>query len=558
MSRVRMPRAVRAGMALGVMLGLLLTGCVSIPTGGGVTTTEIDGGSENPLVPLPEGPAVDASPADIVSGFIRAGRGPQNNYRVAREYLTDDFSSSWIPGARALISSSRIIPVALADNTWSVSIQSTAQVDARGHYLSGSTDTIELAFGLVQNGDGQWRISSAPEGIVLPPSSFAAIFAQYELYFFDPTFRFLVPDVRWFSTGAGGGQRLVSEMLAGPSEWAQGALVSAFPDGTEATGPQISAGVAVVDFSTNVSAESSAARRRMLQQLTETLRSLNSVREVSMTVGGFTLSVPGGGNVPDSRYLVGTSPIGGLDGRIGTLTEGGIVPLSGIGRSADGIADVRGGSVSRGHDSVALISPAGLTVARGGGEPAIIDGRSNLVAASLDPSGYVWSVSGAGGLLAIAPGGTQIEVAGLPEGEVISFDVARDGARVLIALATSSGPRLVVAGILRDGDAPERLVDPVVELPIGSEPILDAAWVNGTTVVALTGDLEGDDRAVSAYVIGGQRENLGSPVDGVAIVGGNELDGTRVLDAEGRVLRPGGGASWQDTGIRASFFLPQQ
>jgi hypothetical protein len=76
------------------------------------------------------------------------------------------------------------------------------------------------------------------------------------------------------------------------------------------------------------------------------------------------------------------------------------------------------------------------------------------------------------------------------------------------------------------------------------------------TVVALS--RAGSSTSVDAYVIGGQSTSLGSPPSGVAIVGGNGLEGTRVLDADGEVLRPGGGDSWQSTGLLASFLATQQ
>lgn len=176
----------------------LLAGCVSIPTGGGVTTTQVNvDDPEDQLLSLPNGPVEDASAAEIVAEFLRAGRGPQENYKVAREYLTDDFKATWIPGARTLISSTPISPVALADNTWSVSISATASVDNLGQYQAASgSDTYDLTFGLVQDAEGQWRISSAPDGTVVSPNRFGSIFAPFELYFFDPSFEFLVPDLR--------------------------------------------------------------------------------------------------------------------------------------------------------------------------------------------------------------------------------------------------------------------------------------------------------------------------------------------------------------------------
>jgi hypothetical protein len=195
-----------------------------------------------------------------------------------------------------------------------------------------------------------------------------------------------------------------------------------------------------------------------------------------------------------------------------------------------------------------------------GTEPLLLDSRPGLIAPSLDPSGFTWTVpaDAPGSLLAIAPDATQFAVPGLPtEGRIVSFEVSRDGARVLAALNTASGPRLIVAGVVRNADdVPVSLTPEVVDLPVRSAPLVDAAWVDGVTVVALFGS--GETATVDSYVIGGQSASLGSPVNGISIVGGNGVEGTRVLDAEGEVLRPGGGSSWQSTGLHASFLATQQ
>ena len=72
---------------------LLLTGCVGLPTGGGVSTEEIDSGVDDPsqLRARPSRRRPARRPRRSSQGFIRAGRGPQDGYRVAREFLTDDF-----------------------------------------------------------------------------------------------------------------------------------------------------------------------------------------------------------------------------------------------------------------------------------------------------------------------------------------------------------------------------------------------------------------------------------------------------------------------------------
>jgi hypothetical protein len=542
----------------------LLAGCVSIPTGGGVTTTQVDvTDSDNPLPSLPDLPAEDAPPEEIISEFLKAGRGPQDNYKVARAYLTDDFTTTWIPGARTLITSSEIDPVALADNTWSVRVTSSASVDNQGRYQAVDPgETFDLTFGLVQNADGQWRISSAPDGTVLPPNRFAAIFDPYELYFFDPSFHYLVPDLRWFRSGGTAGRSVVTALLAGPSDrLGNGSLFSAFPEGTELgrEDPTISAGVATVALSSEVSSATTAAQRRMELQLIQTLRSIASVREVHITVNDFTLQIPDGGSQPDSTYLVGSDPIGEADGRFGVLSGTGVTALGGIGKTADALGASGGSIVSNDRTNFVLLNAAGVVRVSAGADPVVIDSRGGLVVPTLDPLGYTWSVPAAHPeqMQAIAPDGTVFAVPGLPaDATVVSLNASRDGARLLVGLSTAGGSRLVVAGVQRNADlAPTGLITPL-DLPIGDAPIRDAAWVDGVTVVVLSGS--GPLTSIDSYDIGGQHTGLGVVTGGTEIVGGNSIDGTRVRTQEGAVLRPGSGTSWQDTGIVASFLVSQQ
>ena len=183
-----------------------------------MTTTEIV--AEDPddlLVSLPALPTQDASPEEIIADFLRAGRGPQENYKVARAYLTDDFRSTWLPGARTLISSTPISPRRSPTTLLGVGVRSAA-VDSQGRYSTAvPVEQYDLTFGLVQDDEGQWRINSAPDGTVLSPSRFSSIYAPFEVYFFDPTFAYLVPDLRWFRLGSAGTD-VVNAMLAGPSD----------------------------------------------------------------------------------------------------------------------------------------------------------------------------------------------------------------------------------------------------------------------------------------------------------------------------------------------------
>ena len=111
-----------------------------------------------------------------------------------------------------------------SDTEGSYSLTSSAYVNARGQYVAESA-TQTLPFTFAQNADGEWRISGAPNGIVLSQAAFGAIFDAHPLYFFDPTSTFLVPDLRWFPRTSKLANRVVSELLKGPlALWVAGGV----------------------------------------------------------------------------------------------------------------------------------------------------------------------------------------------------------------------------------------------------------------------------------------------------------------------------------------------
>ena len=69
-------------LAVVVAAALLLTGCVGIPTSGGVATGPIiDDQSAPELIVLPSGPRAGALPEEILDDFMLAVRGPRMTTR---------------------------------------------------------------------------------------------------------------------------------------------------------------------------------------------------------------------------------------------------------------------------------------------------------------------------------------------------------------------------------------------------------------------------------------------------------------------------------------------
>jgi hypothetical protein len=533
-------------------VALALAGCVAIPTSGDVHSEQILDAEEVPTVVLPPSPVPGQTPVEIVQGFLNAGRAPQNRYQVAQEFLAP--SAEWTGTSRVLVTSSAINPIAVDADTVSVTVTVVGEVDGSGHYTEVPSQVQTLSYDITTV-DGENRIARADPGTLLSRNGFTTAFAAYPLYFYDPSFEFLVPDLRWFPITRDVADRIVEELLIGPAAWlGAGVLFSAFPQGT--TGDAVyRAPVVSVELGAEVRTESASTQRRMLDQLESSLRSLGNVTDFVVTAGEFDLAPASDDAPPEDDYRVSDGTIGGVSGQFGVLTAEGVVPLAGIETRADPLQP--GAAVlARERDSVAVLGASGVSLVPSSGDPVPIDARPGLIAPSLDPHGFVWSVprSNPGGLV-VTRDGEQFPLPLAVDGEVVALEVSRDGARVLVALATATGPRLFVVGVQRNADLVPAAFGAGYELePRGT--IIDVAWVDGTHIAVLAAGQDGSE--VDVLALGGPPEELGEIDGAVAIVGGNLVAGIRVLRADGTVHRPSEAGGWRDTGVIASFLGTQQ
>jgi hypothetical protein len=258
---------VLAALAALLVAALSATGCVSVPTGGPVISYPVTQGTaaqNQPYVQIqPQPPGAGWSPADIVRGFLTASASYGNDPQVVKEYLTPEEQNSWNPSWSAVVYKNGPTPTAPIypsgakhPKTASVGIAGAIQASllGNGNYSvpsasapGGSPD--EPSFELANVG-GQWRISSAPQELLLTSNSFANDYQLRKLYFFDPLTRFLVPDPVYVPVRAKPGdlmEGLVSELIAPPGDWLSGgATRTAFPQKTKVSNVALNGVTAVV------------------------------------------------------------------------------------------------------------------------------------------------------------------------------------------------------------------------------------------------------------------------------------------------------------------------
>ncbi|CAN5216763.1 LpqB family beta-propeller domain-containing protein [soil metagenome] len=551
-----------SGVGLAMAAALLLAGCVGIPTSGGVQTGPvIDTPLDPDFVVLPSDPRAGSTQDDILAGFMQAVRGPQNDYAVARKFLTKTLAESWDPDARVDI---RTAPAATTADPAGDSLDYTftgrASVDADGRYSEQSAPASQtLSFAFTKE-NGEWRISQAADGIVLSQSSFNVVFTEQALFYFDPSRTYLVPDVRWFPSRATVPVRIVRALLAGPANWLGNGVVStAFPVATVLGSKSVvvQAGTATVDLSKEALSASPQDRGLMRQQLAATL----GVSTVDMTVNGLELAAP---DVSTAVFppSVDLSPLLGTASAIGFDSGEGITPIAGLSSKllAAGATSV---TLTNDKQSAAFLGSGGVAfLARNSSEQALpLDSRGGLVAPTIDPFLFVWSAQAGSAATLTTFGADGVEhpvQSGLPaDARLVSMDLSRDGTRLLVYLDTDVGPRLFVAGVIRgQGNVPSALGQ-LNALPVSSNPPIDATWVDDRKVAIVAQD--GAVASVTLFEIGGPSSPLGQLADAVSIVGGvGAVDGLRALRASGQVFRPAGSGSWVDTGLTATFLGTKQ
>ncbi|MEO6506086.1 MAG: GerMN domain-containing protein [Terrimesophilobacter sp.] len=568
-------RRMLAGAALVVAAGLL-AGCVGIPSSGpvvgGPTIDKAVGGA---FIYQPEGPTTGADQEQILRGFIAAFIGPQNDYKVARQFLTTEFSGKWEPRSSVLVRSGGFSFTQVDENTMTYSFKTRAAVDATGSYTESSTVLPQTLTYTLTKQDKQWRISDAPSGIVLSDGTFPNVFSPQTLYFLDPSLQHLVPDLRWFPSGTAP-TRIVNALLAGPPPWLQkGVVTSVFPDGTQLTSPKVvlvASGVAKIDLSSEALAAKDRERQLMKLQLTASLSGLASVRSIDITAEGapYPISDSAADATQFQRQVDGRAVVMS-DGQFGYYANGKVTSIDqlsagvlSVGLPSAGLpsASPTAATVDVKRSVAAVLGTGGVYAVRAAGQKAVlVDERPGLIAPTLDGFGYVWSVPAddPAAIRVFGADGAPHDLAPtLPaDARIASIDVSRDNARIAVLLETDSGPRVIVAGIIRDAaqkSVPTTLGAPILDVVANPGAAIDATWLDELSVATLTS--VDDVATVTRYQVGGMHSSMGRPGNAIRIVGGNDSDNLRVQGAD-HVINVPRGSSWSSTEVKVDFIATQ-
>jgi hypothetical protein len=550
------------GVGIFVAAGLVLAGCSGIPRSSGVNEGgEIAGPASAEIEFLPAGPQIDADPSTILRGFIEAASSPQNDFAIARQFLTAGASESWNPSVVTLIDSG-VRPISeLSDTTITIGVDASAVLDAEGRFTQQQTPLqAEMIYSFEQRA-GQWRISNLPPGIVIDRTTFGQVFRQTSLYFLSPDNRRLVPDVRWFPSRASTTTRIVKSLLAGPAPWlsSTGAARTAFPAGTRliADAVPVQNGVAVVDLDAESLRASSAAVSLMKIQLLASLTQASNVNDVDLQILG-TSQRNQATSVTLAQMLPSGdgSPVVIRDGRLGKLSGATVEPLLGLSTRGVDLTAMTAGTVSSDLLSLALLSSDGVWIARAGGAPSLLDSRSGLIAPALDDYGHVWTVprDSPTEVVAFSAEGSQnaVSVPWTEASSIVALRLSLDGQRAVALVVQDDRARVVVSSVARDElGTPTALGAPIDLVAPAGYPV-DAVWLDAITVAVAGADDTGRGN-ILRQVVGGESVSYTGVGAVAGLAGGSAVVHLSALSPSGVLSQPRGTSSWlvSATGVTA-------
>lgn len=497
-----------ASALLGV---LLLSGCLSVPDSGPVHEFPARGAtSQKEVFPLnPRPPRSGEAPTEIVSGFLEAMLATPISTTVAKQYLQSDYAGSWDPSRRTITYAGhrpaqghRSASVELVDAHW---------VDDRGTWRGAlSRADATLHFSLARE-HGEWRITKAPNALIVPNWWFQTRYAQRSLYFFDPTGRVLVPEPVFAPNGSQLATALVSSLLRGPGDAGRNVVRTFLPAGSEGLSVPVIHHTAQVNITGNTGSQSPHSLQLMAAQLAWTLRQDPSVREIRLTIdgrpakfpdSGSTFNVSSGMQYDPNGFAAGSDLYAIHRGKLQTSAEG--EPFAAVPGEWGSPHDIRAVGIDPGGNRAAGVTTdgrgllVGQLVRKGAVRPAALTGR-DLLRPAWDLTGRLWVLdrSRSGARVSYLPSAAppedgrswvSLRVPGITGRDVTSFLVSRDGTRLVAVVHGASGDRLVVSrlratvnGVIVSASRARSVPFPAQ----GPVRIRDIAWRSPTTVAAV-------------------------------------------------------------------------
>lgn len=562
-------RPTRLVLAVGSLIAaVVLAGCVSVPTSGSVEQADSGtrpGNTRPEVVPKP--PVQNASPRVIIDGFLLAMSRYQPGYQIAKQFLTPGARERWRPEDKITVYNNPKYDSTQTNVTLTMS--RVAEVGPDGGYRAMS-GTLTQDFAMQKDAKGQWRISSPPVGLLISDTSFSATYASYNLYFFDPQFRTLVPDPIYLPTDGQTATALMQALLRGPTSSLRSAVTTAFPRTSLNSVPVVN-GFAQISLGQAASSLKDTQLSQMAAQIAWTLGQIDEsgLRGFRLTANGNALRIPDQVGSGETAYVPISygSQFAPVPDRQSDLLlavrDKAVVSVRGDGAQLTPLSGPLGHNGYR-IDSLA-VNAAGKTVAAvtdghrvlrsqpvdGGTVRTLLYDQRGLLRPDYTRFDELWAVSGSSPHQVVrlfkgtSTKPTMVSAPWLAKFRMINFQISPDGTRMAVVLRQGARDLLAVAPVIR-GDSTRlgdlRIVGLADSDSTQVQQLADLGWISSTRLLILGAASRGASfEPYGVEIDGSQFERVGTSNNWGATALTTAVDRNGAFHA---VVSGRGGKSW--------------
>ncbi|GAA1473545.1 MtrAB system accessory lipoprotein LpqB [Corynebacterium felinum] len=244
----------------------LLAGCASLPSS---SEPQALRSIKATTATQEAGMIKDREPDLLVRDFYAASANPTQQRKQARSYLTPELAQQWAPAPEIIVldridmSSNVVTEADRLSYTVSGTVVGTI---TEGGAFNPRREQYKTSVSL-NKVDGQWRISSLPNQLVVERTELRNRYLPQDVYFFEPGGNTLVSDRRWIYNGLSAlDSALISLIVEGPSAVIAPGVLDEIPEAATFAG--VDNGVYQLR---GLSGLDDAAQRRLAAQLVWTL-----------------------------------------------------------------------------------------------------------------------------------------------------------------------------------------------------------------------------------------------------------------------------------------------
>ncbi len=508
-----MSRGRRSVLLVVLAVGLLLSGCTTIPSSSSpqVLRTLNRSGAGSPRASITSEPG--EGPRDVVSKFISAGVQADAAHSSSRQFLTNAAARKWQDNTTIIVDTATIGVASQGNDRGNVAVtgQRIGQLDAAGIYTPtlkrmGLGDPETFNFKLVKVA-GEWRIDQLQAGVIIDRQAFLDSYVpSTSLYFLssgdsDSNAVNLVPDARYTPlTGQALASWLLTQLLAGPRPELVQSVSSEVPD--QVGKPSVQLGDPIVVELPGTAQLDSGGRNALAAQLAYTFASFEySGAQLALTDAGRPVRIPqASGSTFSQDMFSSLSPDPATPDAESYFIRAGAVIKGADDKPVPGLL----GQSSRGLSSVALRhDQAGtLQVAAVANNSLLLGTDSKLVRVPLAPgvisrpewrphASDVWfGLGGAGAIYRIPrsqqprPVSISSPVGSGPVGQVIALRFSPDGVRLAAVVRAPDGTAAAWVGSVVTSGSDVRIdsFEPVTPAQL---TVNDVSWLDSTKLAMI-------------------------------------------------------------------------